>query len=198
MVIAKRFVGRLGRNPPSYAFYTSDNLPILRGIYANPLRYTGELEVGGKESYEKTEAGWDTNAKHLDEIKARRPDALPVIKIAGSLYGDSGAGYLTFMAVRLLEMERVMKRGGSIYLHCDTRISHLLRMMMDAVFGPENFKNELVLGVPARRAGGRRWPLAHETVLFYTGPAWHRWKRILLPREIFKWHLYSTLYIQAA
>ena len=202
MNLGRRGRRRKRRRDPSYVFYIADNLPVLRGldsnsvhlIYLKPPRYTGEIQRGSKESSEmpceEARIVSGTRAERLDEITASCPDALCVIASARRLYSDLVAGYLTGMAVRLVEMERVMKHGGSIYLHCDQRISHLLRTLMDAVFGPENFKNELILQVPTRRAGGRKWPLAHETLLFYTGPAWHRWRRTLLPYGAMDWDTY--------
>ena len=52
--------------------------------------------------------------------------------------------YLTMMAQRMVELHRVLKPTGSIYLHCDPTASHYLKLLMDAVFGPENFRNEIV------------------------------------------------------
>ena len=52
--------------------------------------------------------------------------------------------YLAMMAPRLVELRRVLKPTGSIYLHCDPTASHYLKLLMDAVFGPENFRNEIV------------------------------------------------------
>ncbi|MCY4595952.1 MAG: DNA methyltransferase [Bryobacterales bacterium] len=52
--------------------------------------------------------------------------------------------YLTMMAVRLLELKRVLKRTGSIYLHCDPTASHYRNRVMDSIFGQENFRNEAI------------------------------------------------------
>jgi hypothetical protein len=53
-------------------------------------------------------------------------------------------GYLTIMAIRLLELHRVLKPTGSIYLHCDPVAGHYLKVLMDAIFGPDNFRNEII------------------------------------------------------
>ena len=75
--------------------------------------------------------------------------------------------YLTMMAVRLLEMRRVLKDTGSIYLHCDPTASHYLKLLMDATFGQGYFRNEIVWSY-------RRWPskssyfqTMHDVLLFY-------------------------------
>ena len=52
--------------------------------------------------------------------------------------------YLTMMAVRLVEFHRVLKPTGSLYLHCDSTASHYLKLLLDAVFGPANFHNEII------------------------------------------------------
>ena len=65
------------------------------------------------------------------------------LKAAGFSHGKGMQSYLTMMAVRLLEMHRVLKDTGSIYLHCDPTASHYLKQLMDAVFGAGNFKNEI-------------------------------------------------------
>ena len=57
---------------------------------------------------------------------------------------NSDKSYLIYMAARLLEMKRILKDTGSIYLHCDTTMSHYLKLVMDAVFGKGNFRNEVV------------------------------------------------------
>ena len=78
------------------------------------------------------------------------------------------AAYCVFMGRRLMEMHRVLKPTGSIYLHCDWHASHYLRLLMDSIFGAENFRNEIVWHY-------RRWPAVqsnfqrmHDVVLFYS------------------------------
>ncbi len=79
--------------------------------------------------------------------------------------------YLSMMAPRLVELRRVLKETGSIYLHCDPTASHYLKLLMDAVFEPENFRNEIVW----KRKAGRgetnrtaiRFGVSHDVLLFY-------------------------------
>ncbi len=62
-----------------------------------------------------------------------------------TLLGESDMlAYLSMMAPRLVELHRVLKPTGSIYLHCDPTASHYLKLLLDAVFGPENFLNEII------------------------------------------------------
>jgi adenine specific DNA methylase Mod len=79
--------------------------------------------------------------------------------------------YLVMMAIRLVELHRVLKPTGSIYLHCDQKASHYLRLLMDAVFGHDNFRTEIVW----KRKAGRgetnvaaiRFGITADTLLFY-------------------------------
>jgi site-specific DNA-methyltransferase (adenine-specific) len=76
--------------------------------------------------------------------------------------------YLSMMAPRLLEMRRVLKDTGSIYLHCDPTASHYLKLLMDAIFGVENFKNEIVWCYEKPRPAERRFKRNHDVILFYS------------------------------
>jgi len=82
--------------------------------------------------------------------------------------------YLVMMALRLVELRRVMKSTGSIYLHCDPAASHYLKMMMDAVFGPERFINEIVWKrTNAKGLAFTRFAADHDTILRYSkGDKW--------------------------
>ena len=82
--------------------------------------------------------------------------------------------YLIFMAVRLLEMHRILKPTGSIYLHCDPTASHYLKLLMDGIFGHGNCRNEIIWaytgpGSPKMRQFNRK----HDTVHWYSrGDKW--------------------------
>jgi site-specific DNA-methyltransferase (adenine-specific) len=80
--------------------------------------------------------------------------------------------YLSMMAPRLVELRRVLKPTGSIYLHCDPTASHYLKMLMDAVFGPERFRNEVVWKrtpfAGSSKARARQLPRSHDLILFYS------------------------------
>jgi site-specific DNA-methyltransferase (adenine-specific) len=96
--------------------------------------------------------------KLIDLIKAMR----------GYLGECSMMAYFSMMAPRLVEMRRVMKGTGSIYLHCDPTASHYLKLLMDAVFGTKNFQNEIVW---CYKLGGRPkkgFPKKHDVILYYS------------------------------
>jgi DNA modification methylase len=76
--------------------------------------------------------------------------------------------YLSMMAPRLVELRRVLKPTGSIYLHCDPTASHYLKMLLDAVFGPENFRNEIIWQrSPPKGLATRRLPQNHDVIFHY-------------------------------
>jgi site-specific DNA-methyltransferase (adenine-specific) len=76
--------------------------------------------------------------------------------------------YLAMMAPRLLELKRVLKDTGSIYLHCDPTASHYLKLLMDAVFGAENFRNEIVWFYKTGGASKRYFAQKHDIIFFYS------------------------------
>ena len=86
-----------------------------------------------------------------------------------SVAGNKGAmrAYLAFMGPRLVEMHRVLAPTGSIYLHCDPTASHYLKGVMDAIFGDENFRNEIVWGYKGPSSAKRWFPRKHDIILFY-------------------------------
>ena len=76
--------------------------------------------------------------------------------------------YLTHMAVRLVELHRVLKPTGSIYLHCDPTASHYLKVLMDAVFGKENFRSEIIWRrSPSHNKLTKQFGPIHDSLLFY-------------------------------
>jgi len=86
----------------------------------------------------------------------------------GFLGANDMMAYLVMMAIRLLEMKRVLKETGSIYLHCDPTASHYLKLVMDAVFGADNFKNEIIWHYRKWPSGNRQFQRNHDVVFFYS------------------------------
>ncbi len=87
------------------------------------------------------------------------------------MLGESGMlAYLTYMAERLEEMQRILKPTGSIYLHCDPTASHCLKLLMDAVFGKANYRNEIVWQrstASGGKAGGQKFVPGHDIIFNY-------------------------------
>ena len=93
------------------------------------------------------------------EIKHEYPGLYALLTATRQIHGDSMTSYLTYMAIRVMEMRRVLRPSGAIYLHCDPTASHYLKLLMDALFGRRNFRNEVVW----KRIGksyGRKWVTA--------------------------------------
>lgn len=88
--------------------------------------------------------------------------------------GDVTA-YLAMMAIRLVELRRVLKPTGSIYLHCDPTASHYLKVLMDSIFGPTNFRNEITWERTTGRKSGNQFGRVHDVLLFYTRSDKNAW-----------------------
>jgi DNA modification methylase len=89
---------------------------------------------------------------------------------------DMGA-YLVMMAPRLVQMRRVLADHGSLYLHCDSSASHYLKVLLDAIFGPANFRNEIVWKRTHAHSGSRRFGPVHDTILLYSKTSGYRWNQ---------------------
>ena len=85
--------------------------------------------------------------------------------------------YLAMMAPRLMELRRVLKPTGSIYLHCDPTASHYLKLLMDAVFGPVAFRNEIIWQRTSAHNDPTRFGRVHDILLFYTKSEKYKWNR---------------------
>ena len=89
--------------------------------------------------------------------------------------------YLVMMTPRLLELHRVLKATASLYLHCDAAASHYLKVVLDTIFGPENFRNEIVWKRFTFHADAKRFGRLSDRLLFYTKSSKFAWNRLRLP-----------------
>ena len=159
--------------------FTGDNLPIMRGmnsesvdlIYLDPpfnsnANYAAPIgsEAAGA-AFKDTWTLSDVDITWLDLVEAKHPALNRVIHAALS---NSDKSYLIYMAVRLLEMKRILKDTGSIYLHCDPTMSHYLKLVMDAVFGKANFRNEIVWKRTTAHNDSAVYGGIHDTILYYS------------------------------
>lgn len=87
--------------------------------------------------------------------------------------------YLVYMSYRLFEMRRILKSTGSIYLHCDPTASHYIKVIMDGVFGHQNFRNEIVWKRTGAHGRARRWGPIHDVILFYSRGESYTWNRVV-------------------
>ena len=102
------------------------------------------------------------------EIADRNPAVYAACQAARMTHGDSMYSYLCMMAPRLLEMRRVLKDTGSIYLHCDWYADSYLRLLLDAIFGKDNLRNEIVWCYTGPANVRKQYPRKHDTLLFYS------------------------------
>jgi DNA modification methylase len=97
------------------------------------------------------------------------------------------AAYLVMMAARLVELHRVLKPTGSLYLHCDPTASHYLKMILDAIFGPQNFRSEIIWKRSSAHSdakqGRQQHGRIHDTLLFYTKSDTWKWKPMYTPYD---------------
>ena len=166
--------------------WTGDNLDTLRGlnsetvdlIYLDPPFNSNQdyaAPVGSKAAGAAFKDTWtlsDLDVAWMGLIAEEQPAVAAHLATTGEVHGKGMQSYLTMMAVRLIEMRRVLKDTGSIYLHCDDVASHYLKALMDAIFGRANFRNEIVW---QRSAGFRRrtatmFPRKSDRILLYGAP----------------------------
>ena len=163
--------------------WTGDNLDIMRGmasesvdlIYLDPpfnsnRNYGVPIEGSGVEqAFKDTWTLDQADENWLGSIANRAPALYRVVAAAGESHSDGMQAYLTMMAVRLLEMHRLLKETGSIYLHCDPTASHYLKLLMDAVFGRDHYRNEIIWCYKASNSPIRNgYHSKHDVLLFYT------------------------------
>ena len=170
---------------PNFAdktIWTGDNLDILRGmnaecvdlIYLDPPFNSNQdyaAPVGSKAAGAAFKDTWDLSdldVAWMGLIADEQPAVANLLRTAGLTHGKGMQSYLTMMAVRLLEMRRVLKDTGSIYLHCDDTASHYLKMLMDAVFGAEWFRNEITWQRTTAHSDAKRYGANTDTILFYS------------------------------
>lgn len=118
-------------------------------------------------------------AKTLRALPALVPTGVAelVTTLTKALGRRTMSAYLVMMAPRLVEMRRVLADHGSIYLHCDSAASHYLKVLLDAIFGPTNFRNEIVWKRTHAHSGSRRFGPVHDTILFYSKTSAYRWNQ---------------------
>lgn len=99
--------------------------------------------------------------------------------------------YLAMMAPRLVELHRVLKESGAIYLHCDPAASHYLKLLLDAIFGPRMFRSEIVWKRSSAHSSAKRFSPVHDTILYYSKGDSYTWNTQYqpLPQEtIDQWY----------
>ncbi len=124
---------------------------------------------------------WDaTAAAHYHELVTAGPAKLStLVQALRSFLGTNNMmAYLTEMAIRLVELHRVLKPTGSLYLHCDPTASHFLKMALDAVFGVKNYRNEIIWKRTYSHGSAKKWGGIHDTIFFYTKSDSYCWNKL--------------------
>ena len=172
--------------------WTGDNLEILRGlnsesvdlIYLDPPFNSNRnyaAPVGSAAAGAAFKDTWtlsDLDVAWMGLIADEQPAMYQALQAAGLTHGKGMQSYLCMMAVRLLEMRRVLKDTGSIYLHCDPTASHYLKMLMDSIYGVSNFRNHIVWKRTSSHSDAKRCGGVHDDILFYAKTNRHIWNRV--------------------
>jgi site-specific DNA-methyltransferase (adenine-specific) len=193
--------------------YYGDNLTVLRGcvndeavdlVYLDPpfnsrqdynvlFRSTsGEGSQAQIQAFDDTWHWGDEAELAFDQVMTgQNSDAAEMLRSLRSFLKENDMmAYLVMMAARLMELRRVLKSTGSIYLHCDSTAAHYLKMLMDAIFGIQNFRNEITWKRTSAHANvGQRYAAVQDRILFYSVTDDWVWNQIYLP--------YSTEYVRS-
>jgi DNA modification methylase len=211
MAPAKRAARAEAVAPENLLFY-GDNLDVLRRhrqhipdgsvdlVYLDPPFNSNQTynvlfrEQDGSRAASQVKAfedtwQWDKAAigtfQQVVEEGGRVSAALQAFKAL--LGGCKMLAYLTMMAPRLVELHRVLKPTGSLYLHCDSNASHYLKLLTDAVFGPERFVNELIWKRSSAhsdvRQGAKHFGRVSDSILFFSKSAERAWNQLYAPYD---------------
>jgi DNA modification methylase len=179
--------------------FTNDNLFVLYGmnseivdlIYLDPPFNSKRMysaPIGTKAAGASFKDMWtweDVNDAYLDKLIEKYPDLVSFIRSIGAIHSKGMMSYITYMTQRVIQMHRVLKPSGSIYLHCDPTASHYLKILMDEIFGRDNFRNEIIWSYESGGRPKKDFGRKHDIILRYTKSA--KWlfnaKDVLLSRE---------------
>ena len=105
-------------------------------------------------------------------------------KMIAALHNFIGANqmmaYLVMMAARLVELHRVLRPTGSLYLHCDPTASHYLKIVLDTVFEPQNYKGEIAWKRTTAHNSAKRWGPVHDILFHYSKSSRYVWNELIL------------------
>lgn len=182
---------------PDNLLYYGDNLDVLRQhvkdetvdlVYLDPpfksdqdynvlfSERDGSLAAAQIQAFEDTWR-WSVEAEiACQEIILAGGRVSEVVQAFQTFLGRSDMmAYLAMMAPRLVQLHRVLKSTGSLYLHCDPTASHYLKILLDAVFGPQNFRNEVIWKRTSAHSSAKRYGPVHDVLLYYTKSDTYTW-----------------------
>jgi DNA modification methylase len=189
---------------PQNVLYYGDNLDVLRRhvndesvdlVYLDPpfnsnANYNvlfaakdGHQAAAQIQAFEDTWR-WDESAARQFAATVESGGSVADVLLAFERFlGTSDMlAYLAMMAPRLVELRRVLKRSGSLYLHCDPTASHYLKLLLDAVFSPGCLLSEVIWRRTGTHSSARRWGPVHDVILCYAKEIGeHTWNRLYVP-----------------
>ena len=163
--------------------YTNDNLYILNGlnsdsvdlIYLDPpfnSKRTYSAPVGTKAAGASFKDMWtweDINEAYLERMIEKNPVLVSFIRSIEFSHGKGMMAYITYMTQRLIELHRILKETGSLYLHCDPTASHYLKQLLDFIFGKDNFRNEITWERSHQHnLASKRFDVVTDIIFFYS------------------------------
>ena len=163
------------------SLYTGDNLDVMRSlpdsivdlVYLDPPFNSNRsyaAPIGSEAAGAAFKDTWtldDVDVAWHGELAEGYPALYSAIHAAGAAHSTGMKAYLIYMAMRLVELKRLMKPTASIYLHCDPTASHYLKMLMDTTFGEYSFQNEITWQRTWGRSDSKRFGRVHDIVLYY-------------------------------
>lgn len=182
---------------PDNLLYYGDNLDVIRLhvkdesidlIYLDPpfnsqqnynvlfAERSGKKAAAQIKAFEDTWTWDETAAEAFESVVESGGEVANVMRAFRTALGDNDLlAYLSMMAPRLVELRRVLKPTGSIYLHCDPAASHYLKVLLDGVFGATQFRNEIVWKRTGSHNDARKFADIHDCLLYYakgSRPTW--------------------------
>ena len=186
-------------NVENRTLFIADNLDIMRGmnsntvdlIYLDPPFNTNEqykAPIGSPAEGAEFKDIWtdeDVKNEWYGQIASEHEELYQIIQASETVYDASMKIYLTAMAVRLFEMRRILKPAGSIYLHCDSTANAPLRIVMDTLFGKQNFRREITWSnedSSGFKSRANNWIRSGETIFYYVKSKQYTYNKQYLPR----------------
>ena len=165
--------------------FIADNLHIMRGmpdesvdlIYLDPpfnKKKNFSAPIGSEAAGAEFKDAWtlsDVDEVWWGEIANKNEALYTVLDAINKTAGEDLMSYSIYMAIRLLEMHRILKGTGSLYLHCDPTASHYLKMVLDTIFGKQHFRREIIWSpetVSGYKSQVNGWVRGHDVILYYT------------------------------
>ena len=180
--------------------YHCDNLAVLRGMNSNSVHLiatdppfnksrdfhaTPDSLASGASFQDRWSWRDDIHDDWLIEIQRDHPEVWSVITTAKQVWGDDMGAFLCWLGVRLLEMHRVLREDGSLYLHIDHTAHAYVKALLDAIFGKANFRNAVVWQRYGSHndagQGSKHYGRVHDTLLFYTKTQNYTWEHQYVP-----------------